>query len=289
MLDHYVFLNNQFVREDWAQISWNDRGFLLGDGLFETVLATDGNILFLKPHYQRLYAAAKALKIPMPLGEEQLESIIRELLKRNDLRQGDAVIRITLSRGNGERGILPPQKPKPTILISCQFYHRQIKAHKLIYASVPRYADNYLSSLKSTNYLENIMARIEAQEQGADDAVILNTDGNIIETTAANLFFVANDTLYTPPIQDGALPGIMRAVVINLCEQNQITVQQTSINPEFIAECSEIFMTNSLMLIQPIARLDAHEFTVNLHEGMTHQCHLFLEHLFCRLYPQPFP
>ncbi len=247
-----IYLNGHFLTETEAKIDPADRGFLLADGLFETMKAYKGKIFYLEEHWQRFKKSAQFLDIDIPVSRDELEKIIDDLLLKNNLLQENASVRLTLTRGNSPRGLLPPPNLKPTILLAAFPCSACIaKPISTYIVSIRRNEFSPLANIKSLNYLDNVLARKEAANHFADEAILLNSKGNIVEASAANIFVVTNaDKIITPALSEGALPGITRQIVINLAKKLNIPLFETSITLEDIEKSREIFLTNSLIGIQ---------------------------------------
>ncbi len=244
-----IWLNEGLRPAGAGAISAADRGFTLGDGLFETLRCREGEPLHLDAHLARLAEGAAVLGIALPLPPAGLAGAMRATLAANGL--STAALRLTLTRGPGPRGLLPPAAPNPTLLITAAPLPPPLPPARLITATVTRRNQcSPLSRIKSLNYLDNILARMEAQRAGADDALLLNTLGLVAETSVANLFALVNGALLTPPLADGALPGVMRGRVIMTGG-----AAERSLMPADLAGASEIFLTNSLG-IRPVGALD---------------------------------
>ena len=258
-----ICINGKFCDSNIATISVDDRGLLLGDGLFETVLAIDGKLIFFQQHYDRLRQSAQQLMIPLHDSYQQLHSSCLSLLTENQLNQTTAAIRITLTRGSSEqRGIGLPQTPHPTLIITANRY--QVMPPPELRMMISRFQRNQhspLTSLKTTNYLEFILCRAHAQRAGFDDGILLNTDGYLTESTTANLFFIDDNVVYTPSLDCGVLPGIVRTQIIELCKAQAIKVEQTQLAPDSIASMDLAFQTNSLVGIAPIHSIDNSHFS----------------------------
>ncbi len=209
-----LWLNGALLPAAAARIDPADRGFLLGDGVFETIRAAAGLALHLDRHLARLRHGAAVLGIPLGWSDAALAEAVGAVLAAGAL--ADAAVRITLSRGPGPRGVLPAADPTPSLLIAVAALPQPAAPARVVIArSTCRNEASPLSRIKSLNYLDSIIARREAAARGADDAILLNTRGQLAEATAANLFVVLRDgTPVTPPVADGALPGIFRARLI---------------------------------------------------------------------------
>jgi branched-chain amino acid aminotransferase len=203
-------VNPQIISVTTSLISCDDRGFLLGDGLFETIKIVDGKPEYLKEHVERLVAGARVLDIPFECHTAQIESKISELAVFPL-----SVARITLTRGSGPRGLNPPLDPKPNLYISVSEYHPlPDRPLKLFVSTIRRNEFSPSSQLKTLSYTDNILARIQALKNGADEALLLNTQGFVACAASGNIFIEKNGVLFTPPLSEGVLPGIMRAQIL---------------------------------------------------------------------------
>ena len=235
-----VALNGEIMDAGTARIDPSDRGFTLGDGLFETMHLRKGKVRRLPAHLTRLRLSAEALGIPLAYDDAALESQIMSVVAANAL--ADAVVKLTLTRGPGARGIALPAAPQPTLLITTADAPPAPEPVRVIIASVTRRNElSPLSRFKTLNYLDSVFARDQALQSGADDALLLNTQGRIAESTVANVFLLVNGGIITPPVEEGALAGVARADAIRLtrAEEKPITV-------ETLISASEVFLTNAL-------------------------------------------
>lgn len=242
-----VWLNSALVDSVAARIDPADRGFLLGDGVFETIAVRGGQILRLDAHGARLRQGCEVLSLPVPSVD--LGAAIRATLAANALH--DAAVRVTLTRGAGPRGVLPPPDTRPTLLITAAPLPPEPPPARCIVATVTRRNEQSpLARIKSLNYLDGILARQEARDRGADDAVLLNTAGTVAEATAANVFVVRAGRVFTPAVADGALPGIARAETLAAIEgiERQLT-------REDLICADELFLTSSLG-VRPVVMLE---------------------------------
>ena len=231
---NYAYVNGKFVRDQEAVVSIADRGFLYGDGCFETMRVYDGRIFRWTEHLARLFDGLNALGIEALLSPAELRAACQALLRLNDVRNG--VARIYQSRDS--------------IVITVQ--PREFLARE-IYAIVSTIRlDNRLSKFKTANRLPYILAQREAERAEVNDAVLLNHAGQVAEFTASNLFIVKDGTLLTPPVTDGPLPGITRQVVLVLAAKAKLPVRELSFGPELLPVADEVFATNSLMEIAPV-------------------------------------
>ncbi len=251
-----VFLNGQFVPETQAVVSVNDRGFMYGDGLFETLPVVNGRPFRLMPHLERLIRGADFLKIKSPFTPDQLQDFGRQLIEKNQMP--DAILRVVLTRGPGERGYTPRPGGHPTVAMTLHPVPtlERLVRWKLVTASYRILATDPLASFKTLNKLTHIMARMEALEKGADEALLLNTNGAVAETASGNLFWVSRNRVCTVPAGHGALPGITRAVVLEICQALGLPTDQRIIKPEALRKAKGIFITQSVFGIVPITTLD---------------------------------
>lgn len=246
-----VWRNGQII-ESAAAIDAQDRGVLLGDGLFETLAVMERVPLRLGRHLSRLRQGADALGIPLPHDGAGISEAITTLLEAENVDEGS--VRITLLRGPAPRGVLPPQGVSPTLVMSA--FAGKIgmaePVRMVVAATTRRNEFSPLAAVKSTNYLDSIIGAREAGACGADDAVMLNTQGHVAEAAWANIFCRMGDVLATPPIVDGALPGIMRA-----CVMESETVREQSLRADDLYAADEVFLTSSLS-IRPVVEIDGH-------------------------------
>lgn len=243
-----VWLNGSLLPSDAARIDPADRGFTLGDGLFETLRVADGRPCHADRHLRRLFASAESLGIPVPFAEERLLEAMAELLTANGTSAGS--LRLTLTRGPAPRGVLPPPHPAPTLLITTGRLPPDGPARLVVAGVTRRNEHSPLSRLKTLNYLDTILARQEAERRGADDALLLNTAGRLAESTVANLFVVSGGDLLTPPVEDGALPGIRRSLIL----EGQ-GGRERSLGLDDLLAADEAFLCNSLG-IRPVIAVD---------------------------------
>lgn len=258
-----IFVNDRFVNVDDKIISVYDRGLLLGDGVFTTLKSVASELKYFDLHITRLINHAALIYLKIPQSLEEIKKNCELLLKRNNLEDDTVLIRITITRGNSERGIDLPKKTIPTLIIKCIPY-KKIKTilPKLCFTTIIRNEFSILTKIKSLNYLESILARKEAQDKGFDDGIMLNTHGAICETSTANLFFVtSNYEVLTPHINEGVLNGIIRGQVINACKELNIPILQRSIQPDTIYDCLEVFQTNCSIDVQNVASIEDMEYT----------------------------
>jgi branched-chain amino acid aminotransferase len=248
-----IHLNGRLVEAAAARIDPADRGFLLADGLFETLRVYDGRAFRLDRHLARLAAGADLLGLPMPAAA-RIAAAVGETLAANRHRQ--ASLRITLARGVGPRGLLPPADASPTLLIAS---HPLAEAGPTSFAAglvgVRRNEHSPLSQLKSLAYLDNILALREAAAAGCDEALLLNTAGRPVAGSRSNLFLVREGTLLTPPASEGVLPGIARETILELAQAAGIPCRQMPLTLADLAAADEAFVSNSVIELKPLRLL----------------------------------
>ncbi|CAM3316181.1 aminotransferase class IV [Thalassospira profundimaris] len=256
-----VWMNGSFRDLDEASIPVTDRGFLLGDGFFETMRAHEGKIAWLEAHMGRLDHHAELIEFPLDLlpETEEVAEIVAKLFEQ--IHRKDAVVRMTVSRGPGERGLLPPGSPDPTILITAEPFDPLDPNIGLTLATsqkVRRNPHSVAGSIKSTNYMDNIAAKQEVQKYGAQDALILSADGHVAETTVANLFGITGETLWTPDEDSGILCGLARDYVLQVAEESEIEVTFEPKAPEELKEFDAVFTANALQGLRVVDRIDGY-------------------------------
>lgn len=250
-----VYLNGRFVREEEAVISIDDRGFLYGDGLFETIRVYERELFLWPDHIKRWLAGCKALRIISPLSPNELLRVCWELLDRNQMK--NAMLRITLSRGRGMRGYSPRGADHPTLVIAAYAPITLPKAYRVITASEPVAPQDALSGFKHPNRLRSVLARAEADEAGAQEALMLDTRGHVMEGTSTNVFWITGGTICTPPL-DGVLGGTTRAHILRLCDSLGIPQRQrrTALKP--LLNADGVFLTSCGIEVMEVSHINGH-------------------------------
>ncbi len=251
-----VYVNGELLPEQAAHISVYDRGFLLGDGLFETMRATRGRVLHLDQHLARLGRGAAVLGFEL-LPQAELAAAVRATLAANDLSRGEAVVRLTVSRGAGPRGLAPPLHPSLTVVIIAMPLAAPLPVQQTAITLPFRLdAASPLAGLKTLNYLPQILGRQAALAAGADEGIFLNHADVLVEGCASNLFWVQGHHLYTPDLTCGPLPGITRAIALQLASTLGLAAHEGAFPRSQLAEADEAFLTNSVLGFMPLTRLD---------------------------------
>ena len=255
-------LNGRLVSLDEAQVSASDRGFLYGDGLFETIRIHAGRPFLWQWHMMRFTDGSELLGITLPQSTDSLLSTVRELTDRNGCPK--SVVRITLSRGTGQRGYAVSGDETPTLLITQHpLPSPPSKPLSLVTTTARVSVGDPLAEVKSTNKLGSILAKREATAKQADDGLMLNSNGNATETSSANLFWVENGVLHTPPISDGVLPGVTRRLVIDLASALGQAVREESGAPERLRQAEAVFVTSSATGVIAVGQLDSSTLGTN--------------------------
>ena len=254
-----VYTNGDFVPQDQAVTSIYDHGFLYGDGVFEGIRAYNGRIFRLNEHIDRLYDSAKAIMLDIPLSKDEMKQAILETLRVNDLV--DAYIRPIVSRGIGDLGLDPRKCPMPNVFIISQPWDAMYgdlydKGLAAVTVTIRRNAPESLSpNIKSLNYLNNILAKIEANQKGGDEAIILDVRGNISEGSGDNIFIVKNGVISTPPVMNN-LRGITRAAAIEIAQDISYPLRETDLGLFDLYTADEVFVTGTAAEIAPITTVD---------------------------------
>ena len=231
---NYAYVNGRFVREAEATVSIFDRGFLYGDGVFETMRVYGGRIFRAPEHMERLFAGLRALGIESVFSPEELRAVCRALAEMNGVRDGVARV----------------YRTRDSTIVTARASSLEPR-HLTAIVSTLR-VDSHLSRYKTANRLPYILAQEQAAVEGAQEAVLLNSAGRVTEFATSNLFVVKDGRLFTPPLEDGPLPGITRHAVLALAAELRVPFSETGFGPEFLETADEVFATNSLIEIAPV-------------------------------------
>jgi branched-chain amino acid aminotransferase len=255
-----VYIDGNFYPKSEAKISVFDHGLLYGDGIFEGIRAYDGIVFKLKEHIDRLYRSAHMIMLPIPINRGEMIERTLETLRRNKLR--DAYIRLVVTRGKGDLGLNPRRCPKPTIIIitdSIMLHGDDAKENGIValISWVKRDpVDATSHEIKSLNYLNSILAKLEANIWGVDEAIVLDKNGFVCEGVAENIFMVKNGKLCTPPTYTGALHGITAQAVQDLAKKLGYDVEETIITPFQLFNADEVFFTGTASEIIPLREIN---------------------------------
>ncbi|HEY5040650.1 MAG TPA: branched-chain-amino-acid transaminase [Verrucomicrobiae bacterium] len=255
-----IFIDGKFCSERDAKVSVFDHGLLYGDGVFEGIRAYNGRVFKLKEHIDRLFSSAKAILLDIPMTRAGVMQATIETIRANKLR--DCYVRLVVTRGVGTLGLNPRSCKNPSIIIiagKIQVYPAELYARGMDIVTVPTVRNLHSAvnpAIKSLNYLNNILAKIEANNAGVEEAVMLNAEGFVAECTADNLFIVKNGELFTPPNSAGALYGITRGTVMELAAQLGVKVSETNLTRYDLFNADECFLTGTGAEIMPVIKID---------------------------------
>ncbi len=259
-MDPLIYVNGKFYKKSEAVVSVFDHGLLYGDGIFETLRSYRGQILFLSRHLDRLLSSAASISLKIDLTPEQIGQILYQTLEQNRLQ--DAYIRISVTRGKGEIGLDPALCPKPTLIVMAKTFrgHPKELYQNGIHASLVKVRRNASQSIdpsiKSMNFLNNILAMQEAMKSGAREALMLNPEGWVCEGSVSNIFWVQDEVVKTPDIGCGLLAGITREAVIKTANLSGVLVEEGYFPPEDLLMAKEVFVTNTSYEVMPVTLID---------------------------------
>jgi len=255
-----VFVNGQYYAERDAKVSVFDHGLLYGDGIFEGIRAYNGRVFKLEEHIERLFCSAHALLLKIPLSRAALRRAVVETCRVNGLRDG--YVRLLVTRGPGTLGLNPQRCKRPSVIIiagKIQLYPKSYYEKGLDIITVPTVRNLHSAlnpAIKSLNYLNNILAKIEASNAGCEEAVMLNSEGFVAECTGDNLFILKDGQLLTPPLYAGALYGITRATVMQLAREAGLPVAETNLTRYDLFNADECFLTGTGAELVPVVKID---------------------------------
>jgi branched-chain amino acid aminotransferase len=256
-----IYINGKFFDKDDAKISVYDHGFLYGDGVFEGMRSYSGKVFRLEQHLDRLWSSAKAIWLTIPISQEEMAKAVNDTLAANGIQDG--YIRLVVTRGVGTLGLDPNRCSHPQVIVIADkielypedFYRNGLE---IVTASTMRNHPNALNPrVKSLNYLNNILAKIEGLKAGCIEALMLNHKGEVAEATGDNIFLVREGVLQTPPIDAGILEGITRDAVIELARSSGIEVREMSLTRHDVYIADECFLTGSAAEVIPVVKIDS--------------------------------
>jgi branched-chain amino acid aminotransferase len=255
-----IYIDGKFVEEKEAKISVFDHGLLYGDGIFEGIRAYNGKVFRLKEHVDRLFYSAKAILLDIPMPHAKIMKAVIDSCRQNDIKDG--YIRLVVTRGVGTLGLSPFRCKNPSVIIIADkiaLYPEEMYRNGMVIITVPttRNLQNALNpAIKSLNYLNNILAKIEAHNAGCEEAILLNSQGYVAECTGDNIFIVKEGRLQTPPHSAGALYGITRGVVLELGKKAGMPVEEPDLTRYDFYNADECFVTGSAAEIVPVVKID---------------------------------
>ena len=255
-----VYINGKFYSEKNAKISVFDHGLLYGDGVFEGIRAYHGRIFKLKEHIDRLFYSAKAILLEIPMSHQELMDATVETCRKNNIKDG--YIRLVVTRGAGTLGLNPNRCSNPEVIIiadTIQLYPKSLykKGMEIVTVATTRNHHNAVNpAIKSLNYLNNILAKIEANTAGYEEAIMLNSEGFVAECTGDNLFIIKGDQMYTPALSSGALHGITRQTSIDLVSELGIATSEPNLTRYDLYNADECFLTGTGAEIVPVVKID---------------------------------
>lgn len=256
-----IYISGKYYDKEHAKISVYDHGLLYGDGVFEGMRSYHGKVFRLQEHLDRLWDSARSIWLNIPITPEQMATAVNDTLAKNNIRDG--YIRLIVTRGSGTLGLDPNKCPTPEVIIitdHIQLYPKEFYENglKIVTAATVRNHTAALSPrIKSLNYLNNILAKIEGLRAGCVEALMLNTQGEVAECTGDNIFLVKGGVLFTPPIDAGILEGITRNAVIELAIAAGITVKQIPLSRHDVYIADEVFLTGSAAEVIPVVEIDS--------------------------------
>lgn len=260
MEQRWIFMNGKYVKKEEAAVSVFDHGFLYGDGIFEGIRVYSGNVFRLREHLERLYDSAKSILLEIPYTLEEMEQFVVQAVRKNDLQ--DAYIRLVVSRGIGDLGLDPAKCPEPNVIIivdQVAIYSQELYDNGLQIISVPtrrNIPDALNPKIKSLNYLNNILVKMEANRAGLGEALMMNQEGYVTEGSSDNIFIVKRGVVYTPPCYLGALEGITRQAIIDICNRVGYTIKEEPFTRHDVYVSDEVFLTGTAAEVIAVVNVD---------------------------------
>ncbi|MCG7316029.1 branched-chain-amino-acid transaminase [Brevibacillus laterosporus] len=261
MTQQLIYLNGEFVEKENAKISVYDHGFLYGDGIFEGIRVYNGNVFRLQEHIERLYESALSIMLVIPMKIEEMMDAVVETVRKNELR--DAYIRLVISRGDGDLGLDPRSCKKANIVIiveQLRLFPQELYETGLKIVTVPtrrNKPDALNPKIKSLNYLNNVMVRMEASMAGVSEALMLNSEGYVTEGSGDNIFLVKKGVIYTPPTYLGALDGITRQAIMDIVRELGYVIKEEPFTRHDVYIADEVFLTGTAAEVISVSEVDA--------------------------------
>ncbi|PWI58322.1 branched-chain-amino-acid transaminase [Sulfoacidibacillus thermotolerans] len=261
--DRKIYLNGQLVPKSQAVVSVFDHGFLYGDGIFEGIRIYDGVIFRLDEHLVRLYESAKSILLTIPLTFDEMADAIVETVRANHLQSG--YIRVVVSRGEGDLGLDPRSCPRANVVViadTVRLFPQELYDHGLRIVTVPTQRNSPAAlnpQIKSLNYLNSVLVKMEAANSGVLEALTVNAQGYVCEGSGDNVFIVKRRKVYTPPIYLGALDGITRRAIMDVCEKLELPLSETPFTRHDVYVADECFLTGTAAEVIPVIEVDGRE------------------------------
>ena len=258
-----VYVDGKYYSERDAKVSVFDHGLLYGDGIFEGIRAYNGRVFRLKEHIDRLFYSAKAILLNLPMSRAAIAEAVLETCRRNKIRDG--YIRLVVTRGVGTLGLNPNRCKNPSLIIiagKIQLYPPELYQNGMEIVTVPTVRNLHSAlnpAIKSLNYLNNILAKIEANNSGCEEAIMLNAEGFVSECTGDNVFIVKEDELLTPPLSAGALYGVTRKVVMGIAAEAGLNVREPNLSRYDMFNADECFLTGTGAELVPVVKIDGRQ------------------------------
>ena len=255
-----IYIDGKYLDEANAKISVFDHGLLYGDGIFEGIRAYNGRVFKLKEHIDRLFCSAKSILLDLPMSHQDLVAAVVDTCRANQIRDG--YIRLVVTRGIGTLGLNPNRCKNPSVIIiadKIQLYPPELYKNGMEIITVPTVRNLHSAlnpAIKSLNYLNNILAKIEANNAGCEEAILLNVEGFVAECTGDNVFIVKGNQLLTPPLSAGALYGITRGVVMAIAAESGLEVKEPNLTRYDLFNADECFLTGTGAEVVPVVKLD---------------------------------
>lgn len=256
----WIYLNGEFVTKEDAKVSVYDHGFLYGDGIFEGIRIYNGNIFKCKEHLNRLYDSAKSIMLEIPLSIEEMQQALVESIRRNELRDG--YIRLVVSRGPGDLGLDPRRSPRANVVVIVEqlsIYPEEAYRNglKTVSVSTRRNVPDALNpKIKSLNYLNNVLVKIQANLADVGEAIMLNAQGYVTEGSGDNIFIIKNGVITTPPCYLGALEGITRNTIMDIAKKDGFPIKEEPFTLHDVYVADEVFLTGTAAEVIAVREVD---------------------------------
>jgi branched-chain amino acid aminotransferase len=255
-----IYIDGKFYPEEEAKISVFDHGLLYGDGVFEGIRAYEGRVFKLEEHLRRLEDSAKAILLKIPLNRDEMRAAVLETCQRNKMKAG--YLRLVVTRGKGYLGLSPDRCKKPTVIIiasELELYPEKYYREGLRVVTVPTWRNSPAAldpAIKSLNYLNNILAKIEGQQAGAQEVILLNPQGMVAECSGDNIFLIRDQVLITPKLSSGALNGITRNTVLEIAQEAGWKTREDDVRRYDLFTAEEMFLTGTGAEVIPVVEVD---------------------------------